>query len=506
MKPSDVIRVLAISAYSVVFATVRHVPADYPTIQLAVDAVQAGDTVLVATGIYAEAVITSSVFFKLIGESTVDSLRPIIDPSPLIDPTNISCLTWNGAACHIENFIFRNGPEMFPRTSTFTGGVVLLTSDAAFWNCSFDSTNTGIFVASPGTLTLDRCDFVECVNLSIKGESGALDATNCLFKRTGLTCGDGSRFMFCMFDSISPRYAMMPFGHLSLESCIFDHQNSPNWPLIDTGNLTPTIRDCIFRNCIVSRGIFFLQRDCTEDMLFENNLFENITASSEIGISWGCSSSETGSLVTFRNNTFLDIADGSGRCISSLDRSTVLFQNNRFINIGGIEPTIDLPNAHIVARENIFINTDFAIYTEHGSDARFNYWGDATGPFHPFLNPFGLGDEISDSILFDPWYPDSTLQMEVADFGNALPTEFQLSVYPNPFNGTARLSLFVPTSFIGSIELINTLGQRAQRGPLFGQLEYSVNADNLSSGIYFVTVRDVIKNSVESAQKIVLIR
>jgi len=36
-------------------------------------------------------------------------------------------------------------------------------------------------------------------------------------------------------------------------------------------------------------------------------------------------------------------------------------------------------------------------------DARDNYWGDPTGPFHPTQNPGGLGDDVGDNILFYPW-------------------------------------------------------------------------------------------------------
>lgn len=36
-------------------------------------------------------------------------------------------------------------------------------------------------------------------------------------------------------------------------------------------------------------------------------------------------------------------------------------------------------------------------------DATNNYWGDSSGPYHSTLNPGGLGDKVSDSVLFDPW-------------------------------------------------------------------------------------------------------
>jgi hypothetical protein len=46
-------------------------------------------------------------------------------------------------------------------------------------------------------------------------------------------------------------------------------------------------------------------------------------------------------------------------------------------------------------------------------DARFNWWGDASGPYHAVLNPGGLGDSVSDDVSFAPWYdaayPDGDL-------------------------------------------------------------------------------------------------
>jgi len=36
-------------------------------------------------------------------------------------------------------------------------------------------------------------------------------------------------------------------------------------------------------------------------------------------------------------------------------------------------------------------------------DARHNYWGNRSGPFHSQLNPEGLGDRVSSNVLIQPW-------------------------------------------------------------------------------------------------------
>lgn len=36
-------------------------------------------------------------------------------------------------------------------------------------------------------------------------------------------------------------------------------------------------------------------------------------------------------------------------------------------------------------------------------DLRGTWWGDASGPYHPTSNPEGLGNQVTDACLFDPW-------------------------------------------------------------------------------------------------------
>jgi len=57
---------------------------------------------------------------------------------------------------------------------------------------------------------------------------------------------------------------------------------------------------------------------------------------------------------------------------------------------------------------NIYSNTQYGVYrTISGDlagmlDARYNWWGHASGPTHP-SNPGGTGDKVSDYVWFSPW-------------------------------------------------------------------------------------------------------
>lgn len=66
----------------------------------------------------------------------------------------------------------------------------------------------------------------------------------------------------------------------------------------------------------------------------------------------------------------------------------------------------DGSSGNTIRCNNIFANT-MGLNNTSGVlvDAENNWWGDASGPYHPTLNSGGLGDEVSDDVDFDPWLP-----------------------------------------------------------------------------------------------------
>jgi parallel beta-helix repeat protein len=43
------------------------------------------------------------------------------------------------------------------------------------------------------------------------------------------------------------------------------------------------------------------------------------------------------------------------------------------------------------------------VYSSTIVNAEYNWWADSTGPYHPTLNPGGMGDTVSDYVDFEPW-------------------------------------------------------------------------------------------------------
>jgi len=41
--------------------------------------------------------------------------------------------------------------------------------------------------------------------------------------------------------------------------------------------------------------------------------------------------------------------------------------------------------------------------SESTVNALFNNWGDPSGPYHPYLNPDGVGNQVSNGVAFNPW-------------------------------------------------------------------------------------------------------
>jgi parallel beta-helix repeat protein len=88
---------------------------------------------------------------------------------------------------------------------------------------------------------------------------------------------------------------------------------------------------------------------------------------------------------TIADNNALDDATSGGIWIDS--------------DVDGNEVTVNLNN---IVNNNQFgiINTG----TANDADARYNWWGDPTGPYQANTNPSGTGNAVSDNVDYSPWW------------------------------------------------------------------------------------------------------
>ncbi|MBM3237777.1 T9SS type A sorting domain-containing protein [Candidatus Poribacteria bacterium] len=109
---------------------------------------------------------------------------------------------------------------------------------------------------------------------------------------------------------------------------------------------------------------------------------------------------------------------------------------------------------------NIEKNSSYGVYNSDCSvtvDAINNWWGDATGPFHPVNNPGGLGNPVSDCVIFDPWLPSPVSLLAAAPQAVA---HFSLRPsYPNPGNPESWLPYSLADETDVTIRIYNASGQ-----------------------------------------------
>ena len=115
-------------------------------------------------------------------------------------------------------------------------------------------------------------------------------------------------------------------------------------------------------------------------------------------------------------------------------------------------------------------NTD--VYVTVIADS--NWWGDATGPYHPTFNPGGLGDTVSDHVDFEPWlYEPWGVEEE--------PTGKPVEEYVH----------YTATIFCGSLHLPE--GKNCKVFDITGRV---VEPARMAPGIYFIEIDGVVTQKV----------
>ncbi len=189
----------------------------------------------------------------------------------------------------------------------------------------------------------------------------------------------------------------------------------------------------------------------------------------------------------------------------NIENSTVVQSSERGIYVADASPNIQF--------NNIINNTTDGVYTISGAlpilqnnnimdngtgvynadpnvdvDARNNWWGDITGPHHQDLNPSGIGNSVSDHVLFQPWL-ESPVGVIIAV--NELPDDILVDqIFPNPINTSSHLNYFVKKSSRVSIGVCDLWGRKiltlidAYQTP--GEYSVTIDGSQLARGMYFL--------------------
>jgi hypothetical protein len=135
----------------------------------------------------------------------------------------------------------------------------------------------------------------------------------------------------------------------------------------------------------------------------------------------------------------------------------------------------------VISGNDIYNNVGFGVCNVDTTiivSADSNWWGDATGPYHPIANPGGLGDSVSDYVDFNPWL---NIPIGVEEDQVFKPVEKRISLCATVFRGQLKLP-------------------RDKKCRVFDITGRVVEPATIAPGIYFVEIDDKI------VQKVIRIR
>ncbi len=135
------------------------------------------------------------------------------------------------------------------------------------------------------------------------------------------------------------------------------------------------------------------------------NSINNTSSDGATGVAISAKSSDV--TIDIQKNLFRGISGTNVRAQFE-DALTANFQCNTFssgsvgLSIKSRNPTLD--GSRIVISNNSFLNhKTYGLAADIGLDARNNWWGNPSGPYHPQQNGTGTGDAVGINLPFIPW-------------------------------------------------------------------------------------------------------
>ncbi|MFO0873398.1 MAG: choice-of-anchor Q domain-containing protein [Phycisphaerales bacterium] len=165
--------IVAATASSMAVADTINVPADAPTITIAINLAAAGDEIVVAPGTYFEAVSLNGKTLTI--RSSDGPATTIVDGFGQFKPV-IRIVTGEGAATLIEGFTIRNGNATAAAPGDRGGGIYCNATSPTISNCIFQANQAvfgGGFYANGGAPKIIGCQFVENDAVTAVGDGGA---------------------------------------------------------------------------------------------------------------------------------------------------------------------------------------------------------------------------------------------------------------------------------------------------------------------------------------------
>jgi hypothetical protein len=332
-----------------------------------------------------------------------------------------------------------------------------------------------------------------------------------------LICGDGSSVLGCTF--ADNRYSSLgATGDAVVEACVFGPSTHQEWNAVDLAGFHGSFVNNLFANLNLDGRGLSVEAQCMLPGEVSGNVFDNCDRQPGQGGPGTplavneCWEHEDGTSFRIEDNIFVNCNSNALCTVLSVEGQAQVIRNRFFFNSGVNVPTVNVDGAATdssLIRENLFFGNDWAMYAYDDTvDARWNWWGDSTGPYNAQHNPDGQGDEVGNNVVFDPWYPDTSF-LAAPPARPVGPREFAISVYPNPFNGNFRLRIEIPRAAMLTVALYDVLGRKfadVWRGAVGFEREIGFDASALPSGVYFARATSDYPAGLCAMTKVVLLK
>jgi len=389
--------------YSRAAATVWYVHPDSTlnSIQTGIGLCAAGDTVLVGPGTYIENINFNGMAITVTSEYGPDTT--IIDggnPSNADSGSVVTFVSAEDTTSILFGFTITNGSgTLTPGGAYFGGGIAcyssspkivgnLITGDSATVGGGIGCYTNSAPIIMGNTITLNYAidstsGGIECYDNSSPLVIGNVITGNIANHGGGISCRFGS----------SPTIDSNFIGN--------NIADSTGGGIKIAHNSSPSITyNTITGNTAEAGGGLLLYSSCSPS-IFRNIISDN---SAIYGGGLWCANSSSPSLTC--NIVAGNTANTGGGIGCYQNSSPSIDSCDIRDNMGGNGIICTINSAPAIHWCNITNNYGYGLYNYDANvvvDADFNWWGDATGPYHPTANPGGLGDTVSANVDFDPW-------------------------------------------------------------------------------------------------------
>ncbi len=437
---------LILSLNTVLAAGIINVPADYTTIQAALNAAQTGDTVLVQPSTYYENIIwpdvngiklisagdssntvidgggISSVIYMNPSSATIDTITMIkgfmithggnisnggglvcINASPTIEMTMITLnsVSVNGGGGYFNNShaAIRNS-TILTNTSAYLGGGLYLTgsniqlANVNIYDNSSDWEGGGIYIDESNP-TIDNCSIES--NHAIGHDGGGIYSilSNPIIKDSELS----NNF------AISGGAIYFNYGSPSISNTLLSYNtaSSQGGGIACFRSMPTLINVTMYRNT-ASQGGGYLS--WPEGVNFNNVIVAGNFASGNAGGIYLALESNTSAISGL--NLIGNRANGVGgglylsNCLMNITNCTI----SRNISDDSGDGIYTTDGSNLSLENSNIVKNGVGVYNADNSevlDAINNWWGDASGPHHPSQNPNGRGDSVNAFVNISPF-------------------------------------------------------------------------------------------------------